>query len=106
MLELLGTFASEVNSHRAALEASVTSAGSWAIAAEAHAVKGTLLATHAGPAAASAQALELLGRQGEIGDAPGTWRLLDGQLEVLTEEIRRILDEAPPGPESPRGGKT
>jgi hypothetical protein len=49
------------------------------------------LAIIAKPSADLALALENMGRQGDIGNAPDIWRQLDVQLARLSAEIEEIL---------------
>ena len=88
---LLATFLEHLPCQRALLEAAMETVDSGEAAAAAHTLKGSLQAIRAKPAAETAQALEELGRKGDVGRGARLWERLDQQLAEVEAAIRGIV---------------
>ncbi len=85
--EVLETFAREAPCQLARLQAAVAGADASGLEQWSHRLKGALLWLRAGRAAASAEALEQLGRSGDLGGASRV-------LADLDRELQRVLAQA------------
>jgi CheY-like chemotaxis protein len=92
LVELLAIFAEDGPGQLRAVRDAVSRSDEAALAFAAHTLKGSLRALGAGKAAALAERLEQLGREGGFGGAPGLLAALESEIEqvlVVAAEARR-----------------
>ncbi|MBI5015654.1 MAG: Hpt domain-containing protein [Deltaproteobacteria bacterium] len=92
---LIGNFLDDCPARRSALHRAVVAGDREGVDREAHGLRGSLLLFGAEPAARLVSELEVLARDGRLQRAEETLRLLDTELEQLTEFLSRRRAPAP-----------